>query len=457
VTAKGKSPGTGFVVSLRAGQSYLVTSAHVVEGDAGPAVVFLADPDRKSYPARVVDVEGGDPRGLALLLVETPPAGLRVIEPQPVPGVAPDTSVRVAGFPVAIGAFTVLPATVASIKGRDFYLSPETGEGFSGGPVLVDGRVVGLVFGREGGFGKAVSVAVVAPYLRGHDIQWVAASTNEVASAVEPKPGAVRTNPNDGQPYVWIPPGEFQMGCSPRDNECDSDENPPHTVRITRGFWLGQTEVTVGAYKRFVAKTAGSLPAEPVLVSTKLNPGWTDLEQPMAGITWYEARSYCESWAKGGLPTEAEWEYAARAGSIATRYADLDSIAWYADNSGGRRLDSKDADRGTNKYESILQQNGNRIHTVRQKQPNRWGLYDMLGNVWEWVADWYGEKYYSGSPAVDPRGPAQGRFRVLRGGSWYHYPQRIRASLRTWYVPDFRVTDSSGFRADYFGFRCVWE
>jgi len=403
----------------------LVTSAHVVEGDAAPAVVFLADPDKKPYPASVVDVEGGDPRGLALLLVEKPPDGLRVIEPKPQSGVVAGTSVVAAGYPVTIGAFTVLPATVASIKGRDLYLSPETGEGFSGGPVLIDGRAVGLVFGREGGFGKAVPAASVELYLRGHDIKWAAQSTSELTPAVEPKPGTVRTNPNDGQPYVWIPPGEFQMGCSPGDSECYSDENPKHTVRITRGFWLGQTEVTVGAYKRFAAQANVSLPAEPVTSSTKLNPGWADLEQPMVMIAWDEAKSYCEFWAKGRLPTDAEWEYAARAGTKAARYGDLDAVAWHEGNS------------------------GNRIHRVKQKQPNLWGLYDMLGNVWEWVADWHEEKYSSASPAIDPRGPAQGKYRELRGGSWDNPPRSVHASFRNGFVPDnwyFVV-----------GVRCAWE
>jgi formylglycine-generating enzyme required for sulfatase activity len=271
-----------------------------------------------------------------------------------------------------------------------------------------------------------------------------------------PKAGDVRTNPEDGQTYVWIPPGEFQMGCSPGDAEGDDDEKPPHRVRITRGFWLGQTPVTVGAYKRFTESRGISMPAEPVLSHTKLNPKWSDLEQPMVMVSWEEAKAYCESWAKGRLPTEAEWEYAARAGSTAARYGELDAIAWYADNSGNQRLDSqrvwsKDAGSDWSRYLGILEKNGNRIHRVKQKQPNPWGLHDMLGNVWEWVGDWYQEDYYRKlpSPAVDPGGPPSGDFRVLRGGSWYDVPWYVRAAFRGRYVPANRCNGS--------GFRCARE
>ncbi|MCC6862681.1 MAG: formylglycine-generating enzyme family protein, partial [Bryobacterales bacterium] len=271
---------------------------------------------------------------------------------------------------------------------------------------------------------------------------------------LQPRPSKV--NPDDGQPYVWIPPGEFRMGCSPGGSEGYADEEPAHTVRITRGFWLGQTPVTVGTYKRFAQSTGVPMPGEPVIGKRALNPQWRDSEQPMVGVTWQEAKAYCESWAKGRLPTEAEWEYAARAGTAQPRYGELDGIAWYADNSGSQRLDSaraweKEAAREWQKYSEILEKNGNRIHPVRQKQPSPWGLYDMLGNVWEWVEDWYGEDYYRTlpSPAVDPKGPPKGTQRVLRGGSWGSYPRIVRASYRNWGAPESRL--------DTFGFRCARE
>jgi formylglycine-generating enzyme required for sulfatase activity len=214
----------------------------------------------------------------------------------------------------------------------------------------------------------------------------------------------VRENPKDGLKYVWIPPGTFQMGCSPGDSECQAPENPSHPVTISKGLWLGQTEVTVGAYKRFARETGRGMPPELAFKKRALNPGWSNDQMPIANVTWDDAETYCR-WAGGRLPTEAEWEYAARAGSTAARYGALDDVAWYANNS----------DRGT--------------HEVSQKRPNAFNLYDMLGNVWEWVSDWY--DYYQASPARDPSGPGSGQFHVLRGGSWYFCgPARVRVSGR---------------------------
>ncbi len=123
---------------------------------------------------------------------------------------------------------------------------------------------------------------------------------------------------------------------------------------------------------------------------------------PIVDVTWDDAQAYC-SWAGGRLPTEAEWEYAARAGSTAARYGDLDEIAWYADNSGRQRLDSDriwKEDQAN--YAKRLNENGNGMHEVGQKRANGFGLYDMLGNVWEWVNDWYDENYYKNSPSPRP-------------------------------------------------------
>jgi formylglycine-generating enzyme required for sulfatase activity len=264
-------------------------------------------------------------------------------------------------------------------------------------------------------------------------------------------PGTVKTNPRDGLKYVWIPPGSFEMGCSPGDNECHDDEKPAHQVTITEGFWLGQTEVTVGAYKRFAGATRRQMPPEPNLSGRPLNPGWGDEAMPIVDVTWDDAQAYC-SWADGRLPTEAEWEYAARAGSTAARYGDLDEIAWYADNSGRQRLDSARIWKEDQpNYAKRLNENGNGMHEVGQKRVNGFGLFDMLGNVWEWVNDWYDEKYYQSSPSQDPAGPTSGEDRVLRGGSWVNFfPRLVRVS--------YRGGDDPGLRYGYFyGVRCGGE
>jgi formylglycine-generating enzyme required for sulfatase activity len=259
----------------------------------------------------------------------------------------------------------------------------------------------------------------------------------------------VRVNPKDGLKYVWIPPGTFMMGCSPGDNGCYDNEKPPHQVTITRGFWLGQTEVTVGAYKRFAGATGWQLRRQPKSIWRPFKPGWGKESMPIVDVAWEDAHAYC-SWAGGRLPTEAEWEYAARAGSLASRYGALDEIAWYADNSGRQRLDSdKILREDQDNYGKRLDENGNNTHEVGQKRANDFGLYDMLGNVGEWVNDWYDDHYYQSSPSQDPAGPTGGEERVLRGGSWDYNPRGVEVSLRNRRNPAYTNLDV--------GFRCGGE
>ena len=221
------------------------------------------------------------------------------------------------------------------------------------------------------------------------------------------KPGETRVNAKDGQEYVWIPPGTFSMGCSPDDDGCYGDEKPRHSVRITKGFWMGKTPVTVKAGRRF--GLAGK-------------NGEEFDELPVITARWAEAQGFCNA-AGMRLPTEAEWEYAARAGVEANRYGDLDSIAWYEGNGG----------RG--------------VHPVGLKQPNAWGLYDMFGNLPQWTADWFDENYYALSPSSDPPGPSSGDHRVVRGSEYNDTARKVRASYRTMRDPELLSYGTS--------FRCV--
>jgi len=240
-----------------------------------------------------------------------------------------------------------------------------------------------------------------------------------------PTPGMVKENPKDGLNYAWVPPGPFMMGCSPGETKCDPEEKPSHAVRITKGFWMGQIEVPVGAYKRFSMDSHRPLPPEP-----NFNRGWSNDRMPMVKMTWSEARAYC-LWAGGRLPTEAEWEYAARAGSLQSLYGPLDAIAWYARNSG-----SGGPDWGRPQAGSL-------------KRPNAFGLFDMLGNVREWTNDWFDKGYYARSPQDDPPGPASGRLRVTRGRAWVANGEDMRVSYRGSDPPD-----GGYFEA---GFRCVCD
>ncbi|MGC2110859.1 MAG: SUMF1/EgtB/PvdO family nonheme iron enzyme, partial [Candidatus Korobacteraceae bacterium] len=219
----------------------------------------------------------------------------------------------------------------------------------------------------------------------------------------------------------------------------------------SKGFWMGQMPVTVGAWERYrKATNAPALQNSDNLQRANLNgSGYEDT--PVILESWEQAASYCH-WAGMTLPTEAQWEYAARAGSQGPRYGPLDEIAWYADNSGRQPIKAaelRSSPGGNGKYEELLAKNGNFTHAVGQKQPNAWQLYDMLGNVFQWTADWYSPGYYQSSSGQDPTGPQTGEKKVLRGGSWANIPGEVRVSSRTAIAPEGQFTG--------IGFRCAGD
>jgi len=232
---------------------------------------------------------------------------------------------------------------------------------------------------------------------------WCAADAPSAAAQAKTK-----VNPADGLTYVWIPPATFRMGCSPDDQQCNENETP-HSVKLTHGFWIGQTLVTQAAYQKVAGKNPSAFKGDRLPVET---------------VSWDEAKAYCQA-VKMRLPTEAEWEYAARGGSTAARYAPLAQIAWYSANSDGK------------------------THDVGQKQANAFGLYDMLGDTWEWVADWYGP--YDKNDAVDPKGPRTGRVRILRGAAVGLDEAYVRVSYRSWYDPGYHSYGDGYVN----GFRCA--
>jgi formylglycine-generating enzyme required for sulfatase activity len=219
--------------------------------------------------------------------------------------------------------------------------------------------------------------------------------------------GEARIGSKDQLDYIWIPEGTFQMGCSEADQECQSSEKPAHTVTISKGFWIGQTEVTQRAYRMLTGEAPSHFKGD---------------DLPVENLTWTEARRFCEIAGKR-LPTEAEWEYAARGRRVEPRYGNINLIAWYVKNSQGT------------------------THVVGTQVANAFGLKDVLGNVAEWAADWYAP--YAGAPAIDPRGPPAGRNRVVRGESWRGPANWVRVSARGDYEP-------SG-RSDILGVRCAGE
>jgi len=234
-----------------------------------------------------------------------------------------------------------------------------------------------------------------------------------------------------GIEFVLVPAGEFEMGTPspscPKDdpfterneyqecrNSVSSDELPQHSVTISESFYLGKYEVTQAQWYEVMGANPSNFKSEKV--------GGDSRNHPVEIVSWNDVQSFIrklnekEGTTLYRLPTEAEWEYAARAGQSYdySGSSDVGSVAWYDGNS------------------------GDKTHRVGQKRANAWGLYDMSGNVWEWVQDWYDDDYYASSPSTDPRGPSSGSDRVLRGGSWYNYPRFARVANRASNVPGYR-------------------
>jgi formylglycine-generating enzyme required for sulfatase activity len=216
---------------------------------------------------------------------------------------------------------------------------------------------------------------------------------------------------------VLIPAGKFMMGSPDSEQgRLKEEESPQHEVTLSMPFYLGVTEVTQTQYQAVMG------------VNRSQFKGATN---PVDMVSWYDATEFCKKLSEETgqavrLPTEAESEFACRAGTAtAFSFGDSDGAlrdyAWYCANS------------------------GDKTHPVGQKKPNAWGLYDMHGNVWEWCADWYGE--YPNGAVTDPQGPASGLYRVLRCGGWFIEPKGCRSAFRYCFTPENRGTN--------FGFRVV--
>lgn len=250
------------------------------------------------------------------------------------------------------------------------------------------------------------------------------------------KSEAQKAAPIDLNRYVLVEGGSFKMGT---DKPVEKHESPVHEVKVN-SFYLGKTEVTFDEYDAYCKATGKDLAP---------SGDWGRGNTPVFMVSWFDAVVYC-NWlsdkeklskyykidgtavtaldtAKGyRLPTEAEWEYAARGGNKAkgSYFAggnEINEVGWFIDNAGSK------------------------THPVAAKKPNELGLFDMTGNVWEWVWDYYDENYYAHSPAVNPQGPNTGSYRVMRGGAWFNYGNYSQVTTRQNHAPGFRQ-NSVGFR-----------
>jgi formylglycine-generating enzyme required for sulfatase activity len=261
--------------------------------------------------------------------------------------------------------------------------------------------------------------------LQGGITTWITWGEERVNTVGNPPLPVAEINSRDGAPMVLVPAGGFTMGS----NGGDHDEKPPHEVEL-EAFYIDKYEVTTSRYAKFLQATGREKPKH-----------WTNTvpvshgDRPVVGITWDDAKAYCEKYGKR-LPTEAEWEKAAR-GTDGREYPWGNSVP-----------DSNRANfaRFTNSWETDLY--SKRLKPVGNYEEGKspYGAYDMAGNVWEWVADWYAKNYYWNSPKENPKGPSNEKSRVVRGGSWSYYePLALRAASRGDWVPS-NTSESIGFR-----------
>ncbi|MCI0691054.1 formylglycine-generating enzyme family protein [candidate division KSB1 bacterium] len=237
----------------------------------------------------------------------------------------------------------------------------------------------------------------------------------------------------DMDEMVAIPAGYFMMGS----NDGGDNEKPVHKVYVS-AFLMDKYEVTVAQYQRFIAATGHRLPEN-------WNEQLQNPNRPAVNVDWNDANAYA-NWAGKRLPTETEWEYAARGGNTGMEGKPHYQYPWGNEASATKANFDVDGSRGRQREGWGIAKLY--LKDVGSYSPNSYGLYDMAGNVWEWCTDWFDPNYYKTSPERTPKGPANGTYRVLRGGSWYHNANSMRCFKRRGRGP--------AIRGGYFiGIRCA--
>ena len=259
------------------------------------------------------------------------------------------------------------------------------------------------------------------------------ANSNPTGGARPSSPKPVVTN-RAGVELVWVPPGSFMMGS----NNGSDDEKPVHQLTIREGFYLGRYEVTQGQWQAVMGNNPSKFKGENL---------------PVERVSWIDVQNFIQKLNAQNdgfiyrLPSEAEWEYACRAGTTGDYTGNLDTMAWYGNNSGRQYLDAAEILRtDSSNYFKRITDNGGQTHPVGQKQPNAFGLYDMHGNVWEWCQDYWHDNY-NGAPTDGSAWLSGGDSsrRVLRGGAWNDCANTLRSAYRYGNPPVSRF-NRFGFR-----------
>ncbi len=440
ITTKTGQVGTGFIVRLEQEMTYIITAAHVIAGDQQPTVEFFS---KNRVSGGQVSATGSvlpgaqvndDLRGLAVVIVRGKEPlfnGARALGFETSTHlVSGGDEALVIGHPGGGGDWTVVRRDISNRVVHDITLDPGVAPRFSGGPILVNSKVVGIVMSNTKEFGLGITHKSLLNYLEGIGIEG-GSEFDKDKKGIQPDAGKPETKPStslpqaktgqDEPPMVLIQPGSFKMGDWTGSG--DKSERPIHDVRFPRAFAMGQYEVTFAEYDTFAQATGRVLPKD---------YGWGRGQRPVVGVSWNDAKAYAQwlseqTGKKFRLPTEAEWEFAAR-----SRGKDEE----WAGTSDKQQL------------ETYAVYRENRTAPACSKRPNGLGLYDMSGNVWEWVEDCWHTSYDGASRdgiAWLNAGDSDCGQRMLRGGGWNNGPEFLRSSSRVRYGTDNR-DNIIGFR-----------
>lgn len=442
-----QTTGTGFIIKQDAKATYIVTAAHVVSGDKFPQVAFFSE----RHSLIEAEVLQNDLRyDISLLKVRDPsqvPADGVTLMFSVKDNVKDSDALITIGFPPGI-EWARIPVTLVSRQGADLILDRNLDEGNSGGPVLKNGRIVGLVTQSDNQFGRAIPEQFITTVLAGWGITL---TQREVANGpTTAKPATAARLPIEPD-MVVIPAGKFLMGSPENEAGRMDNEGPQHEVTIA-AFAISRTEITIGQFKQFMQETHHQTTAETNGEGcvgwdgtqknwkrdpkyTWQNPGFKQEDNhPVVCVSWQDTQHYL-NWlsqrtgVRYRLPSEAEWEYAARAHTISPYFYQPEQQCIYANGAG------QETKFIAHSSWVLVPCTDPFVYTapVARFAENPFGLFDMAGNVWELTQDcWHND--YQGAPgdgsAWLEKQDGDCDRRVVRGGSWDFYPRNLRSAIR---------------------------
>jgi formylglycine-generating enzyme required for sulfatase activity len=403
--------GTGFIVKLDKDAAYILTAAHVISGDSKPQVWFFPLP-HQSFASQVLGIDGTNENGLAALRVsDTFPDGLVALPLDQTTQASGGEPITFIGFPPNLAPWTVSTGSISGKKGPYLMFQALVEEGHSGGPLLLNGKVIGVVTDAQGRLGYAVPTPVLSIALKGWHVEPSGSDSlsREISGA-------------DGAPMVRIPAGQFETNVESRSGTGDITEGSRYTVYV-EDFFIDKYEVTIERYGKFLKVTGRKAPE--YWDHSKMP---RDANRPVVGVTWPEANAYCH-WARKRLPTEDEWEKSAR-GTDGRMYP------WGNEPPTGQYTN----------FATFGEFELSKLSPVGayEKDKSPYGVYDLAGNVSEWTADTWDELR---NPDRDANETVVGSQKVIRGGAWNAQDEYLRAALRSSASPTH--TDGG------LGFRCA--